>query len=36
MAEAMDKYVPLAGGQIHKKDVRSYGVVISVLKQVSL
>jgi len=33
MAEKMDRVVALAGGEIFEKDVRSYGVVISVRKK---
>ena len=33
MAEKMERLVPLAGGEIFNKDVRSYGVVISVRKK---
>ena len=32
MAEKMDRVAALAGGEIIAKDVRSYGVVISVRK----
>ena len=32
MAEQMDRVISLAGGKIFAKDVRSYGVVISVRK----
>ena len=32
MAEQMDKVIALAGGKIFAKDIRSYGVVISVKK----
>lgn len=33
MAEKMDRVVALAGGEICDKDVRSYGVVVSVRKK---
>lgn len=33
MAEKMDKIVDMAGGEIFDKDMRSYGVVISVRKK---
>ena len=32
MAEKMDRIVSIGGGEITDKDVRSYGVVISVRK----
>lgn len=32
MAEKMDRIVALGGGEIFEKDVRPYGVVISVRK----
>jgi hypothetical protein len=32
MAEKMERIVALAGGEIFTKDMRSYGVVISVRK----
>jgi len=32
MAIKMDKIVALAGGEIYKKDVRNYGIVLSVRK----
>jgi hypothetical protein len=35
MAEKMDRVVALAGGEICNKDVRNYGVVISVKKRES-
>jgi len=33
MAKKMDKVVNLGGGEIFEKDVKSYGVVISVRKK---
>lgn len=33
MAKKMDKVVGLGGGEISERDVRSYGVVISVRKK---
>ena len=33
MAEKMDRIVSLGGGEIFNKDIRSYGVVISIRKK---
>ena len=33
MAEKMDRVVSLAGGEISHREIRSYGVVISVRKK---
>jgi len=34
MDEKMDRVVALAGGEITNRDIRSYGVVVSVRKRV--